>query len=487
MARINSAEANRKRSVLLNCIASSSFSDSRNIDKHLDADNLALHSINYHIGDIMKTLTLSVSLFFIVFLVYTISPIRTSFDSRWAVPTALSIIEDQDTDLSEYQYLLDFHSYYCIQEVRGMQVTTFPVWTYMLSVPAIFTFDRVILPVVTSLEPLNERAEAVIAQSFGEPREVTTVHLYSYVEKAVASSYLAVTAIFIFLSSLFFLKKSSGFALALIFTFSTSAWSSASRSLCMHGPSMMFLSITLYLLLREEFKKPRSCEYISLPLTAAFLIRPTNAIPLAIITVYIFVRHRSSFIRYLLWGIPLFAVFLVFNLSEYGSVLPYYFNPTRLGTSLNTFLTALAGNLVSPSRGLFVFSPFLLFGFHGMYLGLKDHRFRLLSQALIVIAVLHLVSVSLFPHWWGGHCYGPRFMSDIIPVVFFFLFLSLEKLLSDRKIFWIALFSALVLFSTVLHFRGAWHFDVYRWSNTPVNIDDNPERLWDWSDPQFMR
>jgi hypothetical protein len=25
------------------------------------------------------------------------------------------------------------------------------------------------------------------------------------------------------------------------------------------------------------------------------------------------------------------------------------------------------------------------------------------------------------------------------------------------------------------------------WDETPVDVDDHPERVWDWSDPPFLR
>jgi hypothetical protein len=49
------------------------------------------------------------------------------------------------------------------------------------------------------------------------------------------------------------------------------------------------------------------------------------------------------------------------------------------------------------------------------------------------------------------------------------------------------LFAALALVSFAIHLRGGWSAAVYRWNVDPVNVDRHPERLWDWSDPQFLR
>ncbi len=48
-----------------------------------------------------------------------------------------------------------------------------------------------------------------------------------------------------------------------------------------------------------------------------------------------------------------------FSFHELGQALPDYYLPERLADT-QRFGTALLANLGSPSRGLFVFSPFLL-------------------------------------------------------------------------------------------------------------------------------
>ena len=46
---------------------------------------------------------------------------------------------------------------------------------------------------------------------------------------------------------------------------------------------------------------------------------------------------------------------------------------------------------------------------------------------------------------------------------------------------------ALALVGLAMHLRGGWTPAVYRWNVVPVNIDQHPERNWDWSDPPFLR
>jgi len=50
-----------------------------------------------------------------------------------------------------------------------------------------------------------------------------------------------------------------------------------------------------------------------------------------------------------------------------------------------------------------------------------------------------------------------------------------------------AAFVILLAVSGWIHSRGALRNDVYLWNVSPVNIDADPARVWDWRDPQFLR
>ena len=114
--------------------------------------------------------------------------------------------------------------------------------------------------------------------------------------------------------------------------------------------------------------------------------------------------------------------------------MPDYYQPNRVSVS-GTFGEAMLGNLVSPARGLFVYSPVLLLALSGLVLALRQREERLLSACFAIIVVMHWLVVSRFPHWWGGHSYGPRFMTDIVPFLAYFVAFNLEALrkVSGRK------------------------------------------------------
>jgi hypothetical protein len=187
--------------------------------------------------------------------------------------------------------------------------------------------------------------------------------------------------------------------------------------------------------------------------------------------------------------------FIMYFRSNYDAFLPYYYHPSRL-KSAPFFWEALAGNVISPSRGLFLFSPVFLFSFVGVAIKIRRRDFGLLDALLGGVIVLHWIAISSLGHWWAGYSYGPRFFSDMIPLFIYFLIPVLEQFPwpgvktpphpALRRCY-VGLFVLCAAFSVFAHARGAMSITANEWNAYPLNIDKHPERLWDWTDPQFLR
>src|SRR5262249_38659381 len=101
---------------------------------------------------------------------------------------------------------------------------------------------------------------------------------------------------------------------------------------------------------------------------------------------------------------------------------------------------------------------------------------------------LHSVVISAN---WPGHCYGPRYFSDmtglfvlfLIPAVNWWLETPTGALRTGAAVG----FLAFALGGVAVHARGATSVAAYQWNVVPLNVDDAPWRVWDWSDPQFLR
>jgi hypothetical protein len=147
---------------------------------------------------------------------------------------------------------------------------------------------------------------------------------------------------------------------------------------------------------------------------------------------------------------------------------------------------------VSPARGLFVYSPVLLLSVVGAVMAVRQRATRSIGLAFAAVVVGQWVVVSLFPHWWGGWSYGPRFMSDVLPVLAVFLVPVVDRaadlgLRSAAGAAVVGLFVVLLGASAVIHGRAAVSDAPFAWNKQPTSVDDDPGRLWDWSDPAFLR
>ena len=114
----------------------------------------------------------------------------------------------------------------------------------------------------------------------------------------------------------------------------------------------------------------------------------------------------------------------------------------------------------------------------------------MLDFFLACIIISLWIVISSYYEWWGGHSYGPRYFSDMIPFLIYFLIAAFADMAAFSGIKKICIWgSFLLLFSVsfLIHYRGATSLDVYSWNSKPIDINEQPQRVWDWNDLQFMR
>jgi hypothetical protein len=189
-------------------------------------------------------------------------------------------------------------------------------------------------------------------------------------------------------------------------------------------------------------------------------------------------------------GVAAGLAYLAVNLSTYGSLQPGYYDPHRLFGS-PTFLEGLAGNLVSPQRGLLVWSPVLLFAAVGAVVSLRRGTFGLLHGAAVAAIVLHWLVISTLVPWYAGYSTGPRLFSDVLPFFVLLMIPAVAELGRGGRapVCWVGrgAFAVLLAWSLFTNTRGATRFETQLWNATPVSVHDDESRLWDWSDLQFLR
>lgn len=422
--------------------------------------------------------------FLAVLVTHVLSSNILSYDSIWSIHTARSILSEGDTDLDEYAPQLEAEGFRDLLILDGHSYTIFPVGASVLALPFVAAADLAFEHVLPLFPSVESRIRNMTVDELGE---LNSISVHKGVELLTASCIVALTAVFLLLIGLRLLSSPrAALLLVFVFAFCSPALSTASRGLWAHGPSMLMLALALHLLLIAE-SRPAAAMYVSLPLAFSFVVRPTNALPILLLSVYVFLRFRRMFLRYLLWSLPVAVPFLLFNHSVYGALLSPYYLPERLDCQVN-MAVSLAGTLVSPGRGLFVFSPVFLLSLYGIWIGVR--RGRLLDKFLAGVLLLHWVVISSFKQWWGGHSFGPRYFTDMLPILVYFLVPAIQAmrdLRGVRRASLIAVFSLLTALSFVINVRGANRWETIEWCSHPANIDFTPSRLWDWGDLQFLR
>jgi len=391
-------------------------------------------------------------------------------DPRWTIQLAWSVLSERNLNLDEYQDTINPQDN-AVRDYQGHQYYFFPTGSSLFVAPALFLYHLV--------RPLNA---ALVARN------------HPLIQEWLASFIAALTCLLIYGIARMYLTVKQSWLVAFIFAFCTSIWPTVSRALWPNGPSMLCLTLALYLALKAR-GKPTLVQFTAIPLAFSYIVRPTNAIPIAIFALYVLLYYRKYLLQFLVWSAAILLPFFITNYTIYGTILsPYY-----QGLDSDTFvffmppLQQLLGVLFSPSRGLFIFNPLFLFSCFGLFLTLRHIRRpdpeQALRLALAAIILANLLVVAGFWHWYGGYEIGPRLLADMIPFLVFFLIPVIPTLTATParvKPLPIA-FLACLLVSFLIQFHSAVNPAVWEWNYTPTNIDLDRARLWDWGDPQFLR
>jgi len=297
------------------------------------------------------------------------------------------------------------------------------------------------------------------------------------VELILASALTAAAAVVVFLFAATLSNRTAALAVALVFAFATPAWSIGSRALWMHGFSMLLLPAGLWAVWRGRWALAGALFAL------AFFARPTNVVGLGLAGVWALIEGRRHLGRFVLGGLPVAAVFVALNYWMYGTAVAPFFFTTRSNTAslgLHSGIgEALAGNLISPSRGLLVYTPIVIFSLIGVWLWTRDKSLRPMGIYLSALFLIHYLLMSCYEDWFGGHCYGPRYMSDLSPL-FALPLLGLGR---------VARYAAIpaLLVSVFMHAQGALCWPCVDWNSKPVELRRDMGRLWNWNDPAFLR
>ena len=290
------------------------------------------------------------------------------------------------------------HAYWLVRNREGGLASLYPVVAPLLVAP-------LYLPAHLYLK----------SQGYEQPDVDRVAEL---MEKLTASLLATIASVLMFL----LLRREGNrwaFPLAAAFAFGTNTWMISSQGLWQHGSGELLVTLGLFLAVgRGSPWRLASLGFVCVLIAAN---RPPDAIIAAALFLYAVWRAPRD-LKWLLAGAALpLAALVAFNLAFIGNLVGGYAGAEGGGKHFfHVDLAGPAGLLLSPGRGLLIFTPFLIFVGVGLAQRLKDPATRRLAIALSVAVVLQLIVYSQ-TDWRAGVSWGPRWLTDLLPILVWML------------------------------------------------------------------
>ncbi len=406
-----------------------------------------------------------------------------TYDSAPASLFVFNLLEHNTLTFDAFRggYLYGFGAAYIFTEApNGHLEPIFPIGTAILTAP-IYALDY------------------LAAGAHGPFPEITAIAFegarLAY-EKGAAAIVGAVAAVLFFLCARIIGGTRIAMVATIAFAFGSEMWTIGSQALWQHGSVNLVTLAMILALLREHRASSRRESFALLALAgicAGFLpvIRPT-AIAFALAGIAYVVE------RYRLGAWPFAAGFVVglvpgaaWNLIVFHSLVGgYAVTLPSFTSSLPQAGVALAGLFVSPSKGLLLYTPFVVFSVLGALRATRTRTpaARLLTY-LAAAAALAIVNYAFFLPWDGGAAYGPRYLTDIVAVAALLLVYAVSQLDAprSRRTVTAAIIALTIGYSVSVQAVGANGEPKSNWSGVPFDESVHTERVWQWTDTQIER
>jgi hypothetical protein len=352
---------------------------------------------------------------------------------------------------------------------------------WMADAPGGHTISQypVVLPVL--LSPLYLPAVGYLR--LGGWTDARLDHVARVMEKLSASLLAAISAALLYL----LLRRRAAAPIALLLTlayaFGTTTWVISSQALWQHGMAEL-LVIGALLLLTGPCTTARA---LAAGLLCGLIAgnRPPDVILAAALGAYglFWAGRRRAALLVAAAALPLGLVLLYnFGVADhlaggYGSLnkAHYFFK--------HDLLSGLGGLLFSPTRGLFVFSPFLLFLVLAWRHPPRDRGERGLTLAMSAGIVLQLLLYAK-TDWRAGIAWGPRYMTDLLPMLLWMLVPVVASLRGfGRTCFLLAVGVAVAIEAIgAFWYTGATDSALFAVASGP----DPMRAAWDWRNAPFL-
>jgi hypothetical protein len=314
--------------------------------------------------------------------------------------------------------------------------------------------------------------------------DVRLDHVARVMEKLSASLVAALSASLLYLLLLRRAAAPVALLLTLAFAFGSTTWMIGSQALWQHGMAEL-LVIALLLLLTGPCTAPRA---LAAGLLCGLIAgnRPPDVILAAALGAYglFWAGQRRAALLAAAAALPVGLV-LLYNLGVAGHFAGGYGRGARAHPRFfhHDLLSGLGGLLFSPTRGLLVFSPFLLFLALAWRHRPRDRGERALTLAMCASVGLQILLYAKID-WRAGTSWGARYMTDLLPLLVWMLVPVVAALRGlGRAAFLLAVGAAIAIEAIgAFWYTGATDSAIFDVASGPQKM----RAAWEWRNAPFV-
>jgi hypothetical protein len=409
-----------------------------------------------------------VILFALLSVVYhsNLRPVASG-DSLPASLIPLSVLLDKSISLDRFGPYVTEHIWYgstVVRNTRGHWHSFYPIAGPLLATP-------LYLP-IAFIPGIDKQPPGTLISIARVGEKIAAVFLASAAAIALMSLLRRLTS------------DRAAWMLTLLFALGTANWSTSSQALWQHTFGQLAIIGCLHAVDRWCVGDAQVPYWIAGIFAAcAVAIRPTNVALLPALALTLFLRPARSmhYVRVFVPVILATALLIAYNLAAFHSASGAY--PAKLDGRI---WDGLPGVLISPGRGLLVYTPIVIFALAAFAPRVRDlrERHRLLVVAATVFSLTHIMLISMWPVWWGGYCWGPRLLTEPVAPLMILIAVGLPVITSNG---WKWAFAGTAMYCCLVQALGVYCYPKGRWDSLPVSVNDDPSRLWDWADNPLVR
>jgi hypothetical protein len=401
-----------------------------------------------------KNLLLPLLLFLACVFFFCVSGRQASPDEEDYYRSALRFIKDGSIRSEQMKTVPEGH--FLVKGKDGHSYSIFGTGLLPFHTPFVVAGKLISVPVITALK--SPRSQPYADEDY--PNAETRLG-FSF----SGPFFTLLIILFTFKSAIYFGMTNRHAAVCALLTALSTPLLAYTKTAFRDIPLTAFLTGALLETLRcSHSKRPVRASIAGALAGLAFLAKEQAGLNAVFSAVYLWFVAGTGFMLWFLAGFFSGALpLLAFKTLVLGNPL------APLGGSFSDllstpFLTGFFGLTFSPGKGLFIYSPFLIFGLTGIYKLWKLRKneedvSEVLEREIAFIffnLLAFLVISSLFWHWHGGLCWGPRLIIPLIPWLGIAAMYAFRYLKASGK----TLFVAFCLWGLVVNIAGLsldWH------------------------------